>query len=72
MLIIFVNNKVSYFRLKVQLVILLWGAILSVQVRRASISFKETKLITWAIFNEGVVCCFVISVTYAFYSNYLV
>ena len=41
----------------------MWGAVLSVQVRRASIAFKETKLITWAIFNEGVVCFAVISIT---------
>ena len=38
--------------------------VLSIQVRRASISFKETKLITWAILNECIVICFEITVKY--------
>lgn len=42
---------------------LLWGVILSIQVGRASITFKETKLITWSIFNECVVTCFVITIS---------
>ncbi|CAF0705407.1 unnamed protein product [Brachionus calyciflorus] len=50
----------NFVSMAFQLAILLWGAVLSVQVRRASIAFKETKLVTWAIFNEGVVLCFVI------------
>lgn len=53
----------NFISMAIQLAILLWGAVLSVQVRRASIAFKETKLITWAIFNEGVVCLAVISIT---------
>ncbi|RNA23662.1 G-coupled receptor -like protein [Brachionus plicatilis] len=50
----------NFVSMAFQLAILLWGAVLSIQVRRASIAFKETKLVTWAIFNEGVVLCFVI------------
>ncbi len=38
----------------------MWGAVLSIQVRRASIAFKETKLITWAIFQEGIILCVIV------------
>lgn len=53
----------NFISMAIQFGILLWGIILSIQVRRASIAFKETKLITWAIFNEGVVCLAVMSIT---------
>jgi hypothetical protein len=60
------NANLNSLFLKVQLTVLIWGAILSIQVRRARISIKETKLITWAIFNESAVCTIVIGINLIF------
>nr|QVK45731.1 G protein-coupled receptor [Proales similis] len=49
----------NLFSMAMQISIVVWGIVLSIQVRRASIAFKETKLVTWAIFNEGFVSCFI-------------
>jgi len=42
----------NYISLLIQFAVLSYGVVQSIHVRRASIAFKETKLITWAIFNE--------------------
>ncbi len=42
----------NYISILIQFAVLSYGVVQSIHVRRASIAFKETKLITWAIFNE--------------------
>lgn len=59
----------NYFSQLIQIAVLSYGVVQAIHVRRASIAFKETKLITLAIFNECLFKIVVISVTYYVFQN---